>query len=673
MKAVKYHRISGLRQFAAAFLALVLLLPVLAASAENGKDNRPVVTVQSLSTTEDMQKAIEDQCPGIRIKWYLSSQVHENAYRGLTDTPDILIRQAYYLDEQGSDYLRDVSSEEIAGNYSKNIIDSFRNADGALYWLPVLGSGYILAANAALFEKYGIPFPTDYESLVAADAAFKEHGIDGVAWGASDSYPYSAMLIASSIGADLSNSIDGIKWRNGYSSKGGDYTLDDYVWPEVFARFRAMMDCGLIDQTDMDASTVMASDALVNREAAMAMMVTSSVSVLDGSGDFRIIPLFDFNGDAWLPLYMSLRVGISANVPDSRMPEVLQVMRAITSTETYNAYNTSRGGVIPMNNDGDALPERMAGFKPIVDGGYTFMLVNDQNGGLIEGLSSAFHTMFTENLTAEEAYDLCCREILSNRISTESAGLNDQDASAVIFTSDMEYPLITDDTHNSPANSCIVNSLLSAINTYQDTAWDIMLMEGNCAGAPIRKGNYYTDANGESNSFSSNFYYLFNATRAVYGGTMTVGDLIQYLNSSFYHFHRIDDGLPIMAGASYRVEKVPQGMTEDQLPFTPNGANKGHVANLEAYPTCYLCTGIVKDGKELPVDQELKVLVGRVEMFYLTDYDKESPTTWVGFDTTLTIPDAEGKNLDMRHLLEKYLREGHSLAEPTQYVDMSIY
>ena len=73
LKNGRIDRITLLRRLAAALVALALLLPVLTASAENVKDPRPVVTVQFLSTTEDMQRAIEVQCPDIQIKWYLSS------------------------------------------------------------------------------------------------------------------------------------------------------------------------------------------------------------------------------------------------------------------------------------------------------------------------------------------------------------------------------------------------------------------------------------------------------------------------------------------------------------------------------------------------------------------------------------------------------------------------
>ena len=656
-------------------LTLALLCGLLAGCAGTiaEQDDRPVVVVQALSSCEDMLKAIEEQCPDINIKWYLSSQVHENAYIGMKDTPDILLRQAYYIDEStnAGTYLKDVSEFEVIGNYSKTLIDSFKDESGALYWLPIQGTGMVFVANNALFEKYGIELPHDYESLVACDKAFKELGIDGVSWPMSDNYAYSAMQLAMAIGADLLNSVDGIKWKNTYAANemGSDYTLDDSIWPEIFNRFEQAFVEGLVDEADMETSAVDAVSHMTDGESAIALINTVNLAVLDT--DYTVLPMFDSSGNSWLPLYMNLRVGISSNVSDDRMDDVLQVLEAYISTTTFNAYQESRGGVIPMNNDVSALPAELSGLKDVVSCGYTFLQMQDQNGGLINGLSTALHSMFNEGLDASVAYELCKEKILENRQDTDDGGLNDTDETAVFFTSDVEYSNITDESHNNAAGSAIVNTLLDIYNEYGEEQFDILLMEGNVSGAPIRKIAYYADANDSVSGFSSNFLYLMNSSRQVYSATMTVADLIQYINTSFYYFHRIDDGLAIMAGASYKVEKYPDGLTDAELPFTPNNANAGVVANRENYPTCYVCTGIVKDGKELPLDTTLRVMVGRVEMFYITERDTTLDCEWAGFDSAVTIPDEEGKSIGQRELLRKWLSEGHTFTAPTQYVTIT--
>ena len=664
-----------MKKIVSVLLMIIMLCGLLTGcgNTSSKKDERPVVVVQALSTCEDMLKAIEEQCPEINIKWYLSSQVHENAYLGMEDTPDIFIRQAYYIDEStnAGSYLKDVSEFEVTGNYSKTLIDSFRDESGALYWLPIQGTGMVFVANNKLFEENGIEFPHDYESLVACDKAFKALGIDGISWPMSGNYAYSAMQLAMAIGADLLNSVDGVRWKNTYAANeaGSDYTLDETIWPEIFSRFEQAFDEGLVDEVDMQTSAADATSLMVQGKSAIALINTANLAVLDT--EYTVLPMFDTNGNAWLPLYMNLRVGVSSNVSDDRLENVLKVLKAYLSTTTFNAYQESRGGVIPMNNDVSALPDELAGLKDVVSGGYTFLQMQDQNGGLINGLSAALHTMFEDGLDASSAYELCMEKILENRKNTEEGGLNDQDESAVFFTSDVEYSNITDENHNNPAGSAIVNTLLDIYNEYGEEKFDILLMEGNVAGAPIRKITYYADADGTVSGFSSNFLYLMNSSRQVYSATMTVEELIQYINTSFYYFHRIDDGLAIMAGASYKVEKYANGLTDDKLPFTPNNANAGDVANRDNYPTCYVCTGIVKDGKELPLDTTLRVMVGRVEMFYITERNTSLDCEWVGFDGTVTIPDEAGKGIGQRDLLRKWLSEGHTFTKPTQYVTIT--
>ena len=637
------------------------------------KDTRPVVTVQALSTCEDMLKAVENQCPDINIKWVLSSQVHENAYIGMTDTPDILLRQAYYIDESknAAAYLKDVSEFEATGNYSKTLIESFKDESGALYWLPIQGTAMVFVANNKLFEDNGIEMPHDYESLVAVDKAFKELGIDGVSWPMSGDYAYSAMQLVMALGADALNSVDGIKWKNSYASgeADSDYTLDETVWPEIFGRFEKAISEGLVDEADMETSAVDAVNKMADGESAIALINTVNLTVL--GADYTVLPMFDINGNSWLPLYMNLRVGVSNNVSDDRMDDVLKVLNAYISTATFNAYQEARGCVIPMNNDVSALPEELSGLEDVILGGYTFLQMQDQNGGLIKGLSETLHSMFDEKLDGFAAYELCKQNILKNRQNTEEGGLNDEDESAVFFVSDVEYSNITDENHNNPAGSAIVNTLLDMYNEYGDEQFDILLMEGNVAGAPIRKIPYYTDADDSVSGFSSNFIYLMNSSRQVYSATMTVEELIQYINTSFYYFHRIDDGLPTMAGASYKVSKYPEGLTDENLPFTPNNANAGEVANRDNYPTCYVCTGIVKDGKELPLDTTLRVMVGRVEMFYITERDADLDCEWVGFDGTVSICDEEGNETGQRDLLKKWLEQGHKFTPPIQYVTIT--
>ena len=656
------------------YLVLAATAALFAAACSPKGDNRPQVVVQSLSLSEDFQRAVEEQCPDINIKWFLSRQVHDNFYNSLgEDIPDILMRSAYYINENKTSYLRDISERNIINNYSRNLIENFRHEDGEVLWLPVFGNGYTLMANTELFEKYGIPLPTDYESLKAADREFKEHGIDGVSWPLAGQWQYEAMLVAQILCADLFNSYEGMKWRDEYRKSlmgGGKYIIDEDIWPEVFRRFREAVECDLIDEDDFKTSSVYTTNNFRFGKTAMLLCATEAQT---NFGDFRceMLPTFDTKGNAWLPIYMKQSYAVSSNVSEERMADVMKVFDAIRSEKSFKALNESRGGLVPLNNDPSILGDDMQHIKPAVTGGYTFLLFNENSGGLVDAVYDVFRAIRFKGIGVDEACRYCKERTLKHRTVEIEEEMNDDDSTHVLFTSDVHYPVITDEYHNSPANSCLANTTLAGINDVSERKFDILLLEAATAGGPVTKGNYYTDKAGRA-SYASNICYMFNVSRPMYPAKMTVADLIQYLNTAFYYFHRIDDGLPVMAGASYVVDKYDKGLAEDKLPFKPNYINSGRIANLDNYPVRYVCTGIEKDGVPLPADKEIDVLMGRANMFYITEQSDKWESGWVNFEPAFDLYLGDSRSLfcPIDYTL-RWLMGGHSFCEPTRYVTIN--
>ncbi len=95
--------------------------------------------------------------------------------------PDVITNRRFSLRDaqalQGS--LLDLSRTEAAGSYYPVYLENYRGADGTLNWLPVCGEIDGIVANKALFEAYGVPLPTDYESFVDACRVFESRGIRG--------------------------------------------------------------------------------------------------------------------------------------------------------------------------------------------------------------------------------------------------------------------------------------------------------------------------------------------------------------------------------------------------------------------------------------------------------------------------------------------------------------
>ncbi len=79
------------------------------------------------------------------------------------------------------DSLMDLSTTNEAGAVYNTYLNNFMNQDGSVNWLPVCADAHGFVVNKDLFEKYDIPFPTDYESFVSACREFNKAGIRGFA------------------------------------------------------------------------------------------------------------------------------------------------------------------------------------------------------------------------------------------------------------------------------------------------------------------------------------------------------------------------------------------------------------------------------------------------------------------------------------------------------------
>ena len=635
------------------------------------KDGRPIVVVQTFTFTEDFQRAVEDMCPDVCIKWYVSGNTNSIIYKEMgSNLPDILARSTYFPNENASEYVRDVSDRSILSDYSRNIIDNFRTGDGAIYWIPALATGECIVCNNDLFEKYNIAMPHDYESLKAADKAFKQHGVDGIAWALGPGWPYAPLLAMQVLAADVFNSYDGIVWKQAFYKtqlEEGKYILDDKVWPEMFRRFRAAIDCGLIDTLDLKQGGVEASSAFLDNKAAMLFAGTNVVQGVDKK--VTMIPTYDTKGTPWIAVYMNLSLGVSKYVSDERLPYVMKVFDALISDEAQEAYNESRGGCVPLNIDPSILADNMRKMEAAITSGHSFLMFKEANGGFETAAAATARSMIEEGLTPEEAFRRC--EEVMNGKEGESlfVPLNKDDPSQVLFTQEETYRLTTDDDHNSAAASCMTNTVFADINSHYDNKYDIYLAAQGIAGMDIMKGNYYLDKDGGLGP-GSNLFFLCNTKRAIYPATMTVADLIHYINTAFYYYHRIDDGLPIMAGASYVVEKYEKGLDEDRLPFHPNYVNAGRIANVDRYPLRYVCKAIKKDGEILPMHKEINVVMARENLFYMTEYTEKEESYWVGFEKELPDPLDPAKRGTPLTFLVDWAKQGNKLCKPTHYLEM---
>ena len=222
------------------------------------KEDAETITVYLWSTQlyEKYAPYIQKQLPDINIEFVVGNN-DLDFYRFLNENgglPDIITCCRFSLHDASplKDSLMDLSTTNAAGAVYDTYLNSFRNQDGSVNWLPVCADAHGFVVNKDLFEKYDIPLPTDYESFVSACQAFDEVGIRGFT--ADYYYDYTCMETLQGLSASELSSVDGRKWRTIYSDPDNAKRegLDSTVWPEAFERMEQFIQDTGLSQDDLD-------------------------------------------------------------------------------------------------------------------------------------------------------------------------------------------------------------------------------------------------------------------------------------------------------------------------------------------------------------------------------------------------------------------------------------
>lgn len=164
-----------------------------------------------------------------------------------------------------------------AGAVYNAYLNSFKNEDGSVNWLPVCADAHGFVVNRGLFEQYDIPLPTDYASFVSACQAFEAVGIRGFT--ADYAYDYTCMETLQGLSAAELTTTEGRKWRTAYSDPANTARvgLDDAVWPGAFERMAQFIQDTRLTADDLAHTYDDMMDLF--RNGAVAMYFCSSAGV----------------------------------------------------------------------------------------------------------------------------------------------------------------------------------------------------------------------------------------------------------------------------------------------------------------------------------------------------------------------------------------------------------
>lgn len=121
---------------------------------------------------------IQSQIPDLELEFVVGNNDldYYKFMAGNDALPDIITNRRFALHDVAElqEQLMDLSKTDAAASYYTTYLENYRNANGTINWLPVCGEVDTVLINKALFDKYDIPIPTDYDSFTSACREFEK-------------------------------------------------------------------------------------------------------------------------------------------------------------------------------------------------------------------------------------------------------------------------------------------------------------------------------------------------------------------------------------------------------------------------------------------------------------------------------------------------------------------
>ena len=285
-----------LRRLISAFAALVMAVSLLTGcgtkSAEQQEKQEDAQTIQvylwTNSLYENYAPYVQSQLPDVNIEFIVGNN-DLDFYKFLQQNgglPDIITCCRFSLHDAAplKDSLMNLALTNEAGAVYNTYLNSFKNEDGSVNWLPVCADAHGFVVNRSLFEQYDIPLPTDYASFVSACQAFEAVGIRGFT--ADYAYDYTCMETLQGLSAAELTTTDGRKWRTAYSDPASTVRvgLDNAVWPGAFERMEQFIQDTHLTADDLAHTYDDVMNLFRNGEVAMYFGSSAGVKMFQDEG-----------------------------------------------------------------------------------------------------------------------------------------------------------------------------------------------------------------------------------------------------------------------------------------------------------------------------------------------------------------------------------------------------
>ena len=540
-----------LHRLISAFAALVIGLSVLTGcgtkTAENVEKQEDAQTIQvylwSTSLYETYAPYIQSQLPDVNIEFIVGNN-DLDFYKFLEENgglPDIITSCRFSLHDAAplKDSLMNLALTNEAGAVYNTYLNSFKNEDGSVNWLPVCADAHGFVVNRSLFEQYGIPLPTDYESFVSACQAFEKVGIRGFT--ADYTYDYTCMETLQGLSAAELTTTDGRKWRTAYSDPAGTARvgLDDTVWPGAFERMAQFIQDTHLTADDLALNYDDVTGMFRNGEAAMYFGSSAGVKMFQDEGiDTIFLPFFSQNGEKWIMTTPYFQVALNRDLEQdtARREKAMKVLNVMLSEEAQSRIVADGQDVLSYSQNVPLrLTEYMKDVRDVVEENHMYIRIASNDFFAVS--KDVVSKMIAGEYTAQQAYRAFNAQLLA-----EETPADDE----IVLTSGKSYSNVFHANGGSASLSVMANTLRGVYGT------DVLLATANSFTGSVLQADYNKKM--AASMIMPNG--LMSRQRTMTGAELkeTVRAFVEGCEGGFVPFNR--GSLPVVSGIAVEVKEA---------------------------------------------------------------------------------------------------------------------
>ena len=516
-------------------------------TAENVEKQEDAQTIQVYLWTNNLYETyapyIQSQLPDVNIEFIVGNN-DLDFYKFLQENgglPDIITCCRFSLHDAAplKDSLMNLALTNEAGAVYNTYLNSFKNEDGSVNWLPVCADAHGFVVNRSLFEQYGIPLPTDYESFVSACQAFEKVGIRGFT--ADYTYDYTCMETLQGLSAAELTTTEGRKWRTAYSDPASTERvgLDDTVWPGAFERMAQFIQDTHLTADDLALNYDDVTGMFRNGEAAMYFGSSAGVKMFRDEGiDTIFLPFFSQNGEKWIMTTPYFQIALNRDLEQdtARREKAMKVLNVMLSEEAQSRIVADGQDLLSYSQNVPLrLTEYMKEVRGVVEENHMYIRIASNDFFAVS--KDIVSKMIAGEYTAQQAYRAFNAQLLA-----EETPADDE----IVLTSGKSCSNVFHANGGSASFSVMANTLRGVYGT------DVLLATANSFTGSVLQADYNKKM--AASMIMPNG--LMSRQRTMTGAELkeTVRAFVEGCEGGFVPFNR--GSLPVVSGIAVEVKEA---------------------------------------------------------------------------------------------------------------------